>query len=324
MQERLALSIVCPAYQEEDVLPLFHERLAAVVTQLEREFTVEIIYVDDGSTDGTVGVLRELARRDPRVGYLSLSRNFGHQAALTAGLEHARGDLIVSLDSDLQHPPEVIPQLIECWREGHEVVLTERIDSGDAGWFKRLSSRAYYRVLNRLSEATIKPAAADFRLLSRPALDALLKLRESNRFLRGLVSWIGFRPGCVRFQAAPRAAGRSRYTLRRMLRLACDGLLSFSLAPLWLPTWLGLAAFAAAGVDLLAVALRLLWGGPINWTGQATLLAVLLTGGSTLFSLGILGAYLGRVFEQVKRRPLYLVREQSPQLAPPQQTRDAA
>jgi dolichol-phosphate mannosyltransferase len=324
MQERLRLSIVCPAYQEGEVLPLFHQRLAPVVAELRREFTVEVIYVDDGSTDGTLAVLRELARREPHVHYLSLSRNFGHQAALSAGLEHATGDLIVSLDSDLQHPPEVIPRLIECWRQGHDVVLTERLDSTDVGWFKRVSSRAFYRVLNRLSEAPIRPAAADFRLMSRPALDALLRLRESNRFLRGLVNWIGFRPGCVSFQAAPRAAGRSRYTLRRMLRLASDGLLSFSQAPLWLPAWLGVVAFAAAGIDLLAVAVRLLSGVPINWTGEATLLAILLVGGCTLVSLGIQGAYLGRVFEQVKQRPLYLVRERSLPATGEQARQDAA
>jgi dolichol-phosphate mannosyltransferase len=306
------VTVVCPAYQEEAVLPAFHARLAAVLDRLGADYTVEVLYVDDGSTDGTLEVLRRLASADARVRYLSLSRNFGHQAALTAGLEHAAGEVVVSMDSDLQHPPEVIPTLLARWRQGYDIVVTERHDAVDTGMFKKVSSRGFYWLLSRLSDTPVRPAASDFRLLSRPALAALLRLRESHRFLRGMVDWLGFRVATVPFQAAPRAAGQSRYTLRRMLRLAADGLLSFSRVPLRLPLYAGAASLALGMAQAVTLAVLALMGREVAWLLHAVLLAVLLVGGCLLIGEGMLGEYLARVFEQVKQRPLYLVKESSP------------
>jgi dolichol-phosphate mannosyltransferase len=311
-EKSLTLSIVCPAYREEEVLPVFHARLSAALQPLAGDYRIEILYVDDGSTDGTLCVLRELAAADLRVRYLSLSRNFGHQAALTAGLEHARGDVVVSLDADLQHPPDLIPLLVERWRTGYDIVLTERRDSEELGWFKRFTSRQFYRLLRWLSDTEVRPACADFRLLSRTALDALLSLHETHRFLRGMVNWLGFRVTSLPYQAAPRAAGRSSYTLRRMLRLAGDGMLSFSRLPLQLPVLAGLGSLGLGLLYALGLVLGALLAGVAFWPVHLLLVVVLVLGGLVLCSVGIVGEYVGRIFEQVKQRPIYLLKECSP------------
>jgi len=304
------LSVVCPAYQEEEVLPRFHAALTPVLDALAADYEIEVVYVDDGSADGTLGVLRRLAVEDSRVRHLSLSRNFGHQAALTAGLEHATGEVIVSMDSDLQHPPALLPALIERWKQGYDVVLTERIDSSDLTRFKRVTSRGFYWVLSRISEIEAHPAASDFRLLSRPALDALLSLRESHRYLRGMVNWVGFRMTKVPFQAAPRAAGQSSYTLRRMIRLASDGLLSFSTLPLRMPLFPGVASIGLGLLYGTGTLLTALIAGSLSlWPVHLLLSVMLFLGGLILFSLGVLGEYVGRIFEQVKQRPVYLLKE---------------
>lgn len=311
-EPRSLVSVVCPAFQEEEVLPLFHRELAEVLDTLEDEYRFEVVYVDDGSRDGTLDALRALAAGDRRVRYLSLSRNFGHQAALTAGLEHARGDAVISMDADLQHPPAVLPRLLERWRAGYEVVITVRDDDDRLGWFKRFSSHAFYRVLSALSATEIRVAASDFRLTSRRALQALLQLREQHRFLRGMVQWVGFPATEIAFAPDARRAGQSKYTLRRMLRLAGDGFYSFSLLPLRLPFYLGalvlLAGLAHAGWFVA----RLLGGAaPALATHYPTFLGELV-GGGMLVGLGVLGEYVGRIYEQVKGRPLYLVKEASP------------
>ena len=303
------LSIVCPAYQEEEVLPRFHAALAPVLDGLAKNYQVEVIYVDDGSADGTLVALRRLAATDARVRYLSLSRNFGHQAALTAGLEHAVGEVVLSMDSDLQHPPELIPELLECWKQGYDVVLTERIDSADLTWFKRVSSHGFYWVLSRIGEIEAQAGASDFRLLSRPALDALLSLKESHRFLRGMVKWLGFRNTKVLFQANPRAGGRSSYTLRRMVRLALDGLLSFSSLPLRMPIFPGIASIVAGLLYGTGTAIAGLFGGLALWPVHLLISVMLGMGGMILFCMGVLGEYTGRIFEQVKQRPAYLLKE---------------
>lgn len=308
---KLKLSIVCPAYEEEPALPIFHQELIRVVGELEEDFEIEVLYVDDGSKDGTLGVLRRLARSDARIRYLSLSRNFGHQAALTAGLEHAQGDVIVTLDSDLQHPPQLIPKLIDCWRQGAEVVLTIRQDEPSLGWFKRLSSRWFYKVMRWLGDTETRPAAADFRLMSRKAVDGLLRLREAHRFLRGMVQWLGFTTTEVPYQPSSRVAGKSKYTLRNMSRLACDALFSFSRVPLRLAIFLGLFATVAGLFLTLDVAVQGLVPA-LRGSNLATLtiLAALgLVGGAILGCLGIVGEYVGRIYEQVKDRPLYLLKE---------------
>jgi glycosyltransferase involved in cell wall biosynthesis len=317
------LSIVCPAFEEQEVLPRFHAELSAALAPLEDEYDIEILYVDDGSRDGTLAYLRQLTQRDPRVRYLSFSRNFGQQAALTAGMEHARGDAVITLDSDLQHPPQLIPTLLEQWRKGHDVVLTFRADDPRLSYFKRLSSRAFNRVMRWLSETPVSSAASDYRLLSRKAVDALRRLPEKHRFLRGMVNWLGFSTTTVAFQPASRGAGATKYTLRRLLALAVDAMLSFSKLPLRLSLLLGaLLALLGAGHGTLLLGHALL-DGSIGGT-QVVLAALFLVGGAILCSLGIVGEYVGRIYEQVKGRPLYLVKEASPELLALPMERDAS
>lgn len=317
MEARLLLSIVCPAFQEEEVLPLFHAALTTVLGSLDAEFDIEIIYVDDGSHDGTLAVIKQLAAQDARIAYLSLSRNFGHQAALTAGLEHARGDVVISMDSDLQHPPAVIPKLLDKWRQGHDVVLTIRDEDRRLGWLKRLTSRLFYQIMAKLSDIDIRMAASDFRLLSRKALDGLLRLTERHRFLRGMVQWLGFPAAEVRFQPDRRHAGQSKYNLHRMLNLAGDALFSFSMVPVRVALYLGLIA-VLSGLGLSGwLLIRLVVG--IETPGWLVLLASThVLGGAMLSCLGVVGEYVGRTFEQVKGRPLYVLKESSRDCRPKQ------
>jgi glycosyltransferase involved in cell wall biosynthesis len=306
------LSIVCPAYEEEEVLPRFHAEMCAVLATLKREYEIEIIYVDDGSRDGTLQILRDLAAADVRVRYLSLSRNFGHQAALTAGLEHAGGDVVVSMDSDLQHPPELIPALLDKWKEGYEVVLTVREDDPRVGRFKVWTSRIFYQVMKVLSDTEVRMSASDFRLMSAKAVNALMQLPETHRFLRGMVNWVGFPTTALSFHPAGRGGGVSKYTVRRMANFAIDALLSFSKAPLRLSLFLG-AAVLCLGMCFAAFALGealLFTTSDAGW--HAVLVAVLVLGGCILCSLGLVGEYVGRVYDQVKARPLYVLKETSP------------
>jgi dolichol-phosphate mannosyltransferase len=308
------LSIVCPAFEEEEVLPHFHAELCAVLAPLETEYDIEILYIDDGSRDGTLDYVRNLAATDPRVRYLSFSRNFGQQAALTAGMEHATGDVVITLDSDLQHPPDLIPALLEQWRKGHDIVLTFREDDPRLSYFKRLSSSAFNTVMRWLSDTPVSSAASDYRLLSRKAVEGLMRLREKHRFLRGMVNWLGFRKTTVAFHPASRGAGVTKYTLRRMTALAVDAMLSFSKLPLRLSLLLGLVC-VVLGCGHAAVALaRALFGADIGGS-QVVLIALCLIGGAILCSLGIVGEYVGRIYEQVKERPSYLLKEASPELS---------
>jgi dolichol-phosphate mannosyltransferase len=266
--------------------------------------------VDDGSRDGTLAVLRRLAATDSRVRYLSLSRNFGNQAALTAGLEHAAGDAVVTMDSDLQHPPALIPILVEKWRAGFDVVLTVRADGSDRtqNWLKRNASMLFHNLLRRWSNLDVRPGASDFRLLSRRAVDSLLRLGETHRYVRGLVQWLGFPEAAVPFETAPRYSGTSRYTLSRLVRLAIDGLLSFSRVPLRLAIGGGLAAIALSFAVCTSVVLA--HGG--NPVMAALLLAIHVVGGSVLAAVSVVGAYVVRIFEESKGRPLYVLKESWP------------
>jgi dolichol-phosphate mannosyltransferase len=311
---RYKLSIVCPAFEEAEVLPHFHAELRAALTPLDGDYDIEILYIDDGSRDGTLAYLRYLADGDPRIRYLSFSRNFGQQAALTAGMEHTRGDVVITLDSDLQHPPNLIPALLEEWRKGHDVVLTFREDDPRLSYFKRLSSRAFNTVMRWLSDTPVSSAASDYRLLSRKAVDALLRLQEKHRFLRGMVNWLGFRTTTVAFHPDSRGAGATKYTLRRMMGLAIDAMLSFSKLPLRLSLMLGLLLVVLGGGFGAVLLGRSLLGGDIGGS-QLVLIALFLIGGAILCSLGIVGEYVGRIYEQVKGRPLYLLKETSPELS---------
>lgn len=304
------LSIVIPAYNEMECLETVHDRLSEVLSKIGE--TYEILFVDDGSQDGTFEAIRNLSQKDARVRGLRFSRNFGHQAAISAGLENARGAAVVTMDADLQHPPEILPELIAQWREGFEVVYTVRNETRGAGIRKNLTSSLFYRLINALSPLRIVPGAADFRLLDRKAVDALNRMPEKTRFFRGMVPWIGFRQTEVRFDAPERFAGETKYSFRKMLRFAAHGILSQSAIPLRFATIFG------AVVVLIGV----LYGLYVVWTfftkpagyqaGWASIvLFMLLIGGTQIFFMGIIGEYLARVFEEVKNRPLYLIAEET-------------
>jgi len=321
------LSVVIPAYNEKDnIAPL----AAAIGEVLPRGMTRELIFVNDGSSDGSLETLRALAASDPSVRYLSFSRNFGHQAALRAGIEAARGECTVMMDGDFQHPPALIPELIAAYRRGFDIVQTRRLDDEApagggsakrgkrASLGKRLSSRLFYSLVNALSDTKIEPGTADFRLLSRRAREAVLALREHNLFLRGALPWIGLPTAIIDYVPAERRSGVSKYSLSKMFSLALDGITSFSTRPLRLTSFAGLlisgAGFAYA---LYALAVRLFTDRAVEgWT--SLLISVLIIGGIQLLSLGILGEYLGKLFLEAKGRPHYIVAEATP--IPPSNT----
>jgi len=302
----LTLSVVVPVFNEADSIRPLWDRLRPV---LEGIGTFEVIFVDDGSHDATFGLVRGLHQAEPRVRGLSLSSNFGHQVALLAGLRKAAGQLVITMDGDLQHPPELIPRLIEKQREGYDIVNTRRLDARDTGPFKRGTSRLFYRIMNHLSDVPIEPAAADFRLMTRATVDAFLRIPERDRFTRGLIRWMGFRQTLIDYQAEPRSFGRSKYTLGRMIRFGLDGITSFSSRPLRLSFYAGLVLASGGllyGVYAVAVFAR---GGTIQgWT--SILLTLLIIGGAILITLGIIGEYIARIFNEVKGRPLYFVRDE--------------
>lgn len=304
----MLISIVVPCYNEEPVLRETHRRLSEVAAQL-RQARCELIYVNDGSRDRTSDILCELQVECADVRVIGLSRNFGHQVAVTAGLENAAGDAVVVIDADLQDPPEVIPEMVGRWLDGYDVVYGLRTDRPGETRFKLWTARIFYRLLNRASKIQIPLDVGDFRLMSRRAVDALLKMPERDRFLRGMISWVGFRQVAVLYERAPRFAGESKYPLVKMLRFAVDGILSFSFAPLRLAIWTGFAAMGVAFAGIFyAVLLRLYTD---DWVrGWASLfVAVLFLGGVQLVCLGIIGEYIGRIYGEVKKRPLYFVQE---------------
>lgn len=307
----MRLSVVIPCFNEAQVLPKTYERLAAVLDEAG-ETDREVIFVDDGSSDETFRVLCDLQKKHDDVRVLGLSRNFGHQMAVTAGLEEASGDATVIIDADLQDPPEVIGEMLAKWGEGFQVVYGVRDSRAGETRFKLLTAKLFYRLINRLSDTPIPSDTGDFRLLDRSVVDALMEMPERDRFLRGMVSWIGFRQCGVHYRREPRAAGRSKYPFAKMLRFAADGILSFSIVPLKLAIWVGFAAIgiAFAGI-ILAVLERVYNLYDINiGRGWASLfIAVLFMGGVQLLTLGIIGEYLGRIYIEVKRRPLYVVRD---------------
>jgi polyisoprenyl-phosphate glycosyltransferase len=298
------LSVVAPLFEEEDAVREFHRRVSAALDGLE----YEIVLVDDGSKDGTPQLLREIADRDHRVRLITLSRNFGHQAALTAGLDHARGDVVVMIDADLQDPPELIPRLLDEWRQGSDVVYAVRRQRAGETRTKLITARWFYRLFSRLAQIEFEQNAGDFRLLDRAALDALGSMRERARFLRGMSVWVGFTQTAVPYERDPRLAGETKYAMRKMVRFSFDAITSFSNVPLQIATLLGFTFAVIAFVGIPVAVLMKILG--LYVSGIATvLLAVLLLGGVQLIAIGIIGEYLGRVYDEVKRRPLYLVRD---------------
>jgi glycosyltransferase involved in cell wall biosynthesis len=302
------LSVVVPCHNEEPVLRETHRRLIEVLQRLPG-MSYEVIYIDDGSRDATAQIMRELQSTDANVRGVLLSRNFGHQIAVTAGIEHARGDAVVLIDADLQDPPEIILEFVARWRQGFEVAYGVRTQREGETHFKRWSASVFYRLLNRLSDVAILLDTGDFRLMDRRVVDTLIAMPERDRFVRGMVSWVGFRQAAVGYRRAARLAGESKYPFWKMVRFATDGILSFSQTPLRIAIWMG---FAVSALSLLGIAyavmMRLLTS---IWVPGWTLLfiAVLFLGGVQLISLGIIGEYVGRIYGETKRRPLYIAQE---------------
>lgn len=312
---RRLLSIVVPVHDEEKNIPVLLDALCVVLTDEDLDF--EVVIVDDGSTDRTVEVALAECRERPWLGVVELSRNFGHQAALLAGMRAARGDAVITMDGDLQHPPELIPQLVERWREGFDVVSTRRIEpSEDVAALKTLTSRAFYALLRWNSSIDIEPGMADFRLVDRVALDHLLSTNESVLFFRGLALWIGFRQVTVDYAPGPRHAGSSSYGWYRMLRLARDGMLSFSARPLYWAFAFGLVvAMLSISYGLYAVFVRIVHQSAIpGWASLAVLISFLF--GLLFVLLGLMGAYLAAIHTELKGRPRYIVRRYEPSRAP--------
>jgi glycosyltransferase involved in cell wall biosynthesis len=306
MPEQPELSVVIPAFNEESNVALMHERLVAALD--EEVDGLEILYVDDGSADATWECVQALAAEDPRVRGLRFARNFGHQAALTAGVDAARGTAVVIIDGDLQDPPEVIPEMVARWREGFEVVYGQREEREGETWFKLLTAKAFYRILRGITHIEIPVDTGDFRLMGPRAVEAFRALPERNRFIRGLVSWIGFPQTAVRYKRQARQVGETKFPVRKMLRFALDGITSFSFFPLRLATWTGFAVSLFAFLYIVVVLILKAVG--VSWLGYTSLMAsILFLGGVQLLMIGIMGEYLARIFEEVKRRPLYLVGE---------------
>ena len=301
------ISVVVPVFNEEEIIDLFYERAKSVLGGMH-ELSWEIVFVDDGSSDGSYTKLSALASRDPNVKVLKFSRNFGHQIAITAGVDEARGDCVVVIDSDLQDPPEVIPSMVEQWRQGYDVVYGVRSEREGETAMKLMTASMFYRLLGRLTNVQIPANVGDFRLMSRRVVDQLKLLREKDRFVRGLVSWVGFNQTGVTYHREARQAGVTKYPLRKMIKFAFDGITSFSTAPLKLATWTGYLAALAAVLYLISVFVQRALG--ITVEGWATIMvAMLFLGSVQLICLGILGEYLGRIFNEVMPRPMYVVQE---------------
>ncbi len=317
------VDIIVPVYNEEECLPDFHRQLRQVIDSLPCDFRIR--YIDDGSTDCTPDVLASLAGQDSRVSALQLSRNFGHQAALTAGLDRADADYVITMDGDGQHPPALIPEMLKLAESGYDLVLTQRIEQDGLPRFKRRTSNLFYSLINRVGDTNILPGGADFRLLSRPVVESLRKMPEYHRFLRGMVAWMGFRSVILPFEQPRRLGGRSKYSLRKMLRLATDAIFSFSLVPLWIGISVGALFLVLALAEAVYVLSFWITGNTSHLApGWSSLMFVLLiVGGSLMVSLGFTGIYIGYIFQEVKRRPVYLVRGEIDATPPPVEPHDA-
>ena len=308
-KSKLSIDLVIPVYNEEGVVEQTFVDVCKVIDALPHKFT--IYYIDDGSQDGTVASLKALAQKDKRVVVLELSRNFGHQIALTAGLDAAQGDFVISMDADGQHPPELIPEMIAMFQQGYDIVQAQRIEDKRSLSFKQITSSGFYSLINRISGTRIAPGAADFRGLSRQAVDALKAMPEFHRFLRGMISWIGYKSVILPYHETARVAGSSKYSLGKMFRLAMDAIFSFSLMPLYIGISAGLGFIILAIVQNVYV--LYLWFTHQNdkiVPGWSSLMAILLiASGIIMILLGFVGVYVGYIFQEVKRRPVYLLKK---------------
>lgn len=312
MQSKLRVAIVIPIYNESGVVEQFHAHICAAVGELPYQFT--FYYIDDGSNDGTEKTLDTFTIKDPRVRVITLSRNFGHQAALSAGLDRAEGDVIISMDGDGQHPPEMISQMLNLIEQGYDIVQTQRMDEAQPASFKKWTSGLFYRLINVVSGTRILPGAADFRALTRRAVDAIKSMPEYHRFLRGMVAWIGFPMVILPYQPAERISGQSKYSFRKMLSLAVNAIFSFSLVPLYIGLSAGGAFLLLALLEAIYVLSFWVTGHTSNLApGWSSLMFVLLVvGGTQMILLGFIGVYVGFIFQEAKRRPIYLIKGEKP------------
>jgi len=304
---KITYSIIAPIYNELDNLPVLYRRVKEVMDSTREPW--ELILVDDGSTDGSTEIIRGLAKKDKQIRPIIFARNFGHQIAITAGWDHARGDAVVIIDADLQDPPELILEMAQKWKEGNEVVFAVRAEREGESWFKLWTASLFYRIIYRITDVKIPLDTGDFRLMDRKVVNVLKQMRERHRFPRGMSAWVGFKQVGVEYKRAARVAGETKYPFRKMFRLAINAVTSFSYFPLQVATFFG---FISAGVAALAipVVVYMRITGSQAFFGQATtLIAVLFLGGVQLISLGILGEYIGRLYDEAKGRPLYIIRE---------------
>ena len=308
LNDKKLISIIVPCFNEEEVINETYKRLTDFC-QSQKNFDMEIIFVDDGSKDQTSRLIKKFTDKSKYVKSIFLARNFGHQIAVTAGIESSKGDAVVIIDSDLQDPPEVINQMIIKWQEGFDVIYGQRIDRKGESFFKRLTAKVFYRFLNLLSDVDIPLDTGDFRLISKEVVNSLKQMPEKDRFLRGMISWVGFRQIALPYHREERFAGKSKYPLRKMIRFATDGILSFSTKPLQFSIAIGMiSAFVSLLVILYALFIRIFTNTWVTgWT--AIMIAILFIGGVQLLSIGILGSYIGRIYNEAKNRPLYLVRQ---------------
>jgi glycosyltransferase involved in cell wall biosynthesis len=311
LPELIDVDLVIPVYNEEAVLITFHQNLLSELDKLPYHFW--IYYVNDGSRDRTQEYLEQLAASDPHVKPINLSKNFGHQAALTAGIEQTQSEVVICLDGDGQHPPALIPQMIDLYLQGYDLVLTERMDDQKTT-FKKISSSIFYWVINLLGDTKITPGSADFRLMSRQVVDTLKRMPEYHRFLRGMIAWIGYKSIILPFTPSLRIAGETKYTFRKMLGLALDAIFSFSLVPLQIGLAAGLFFFFLAFLEVIYVLSLWIGGNRLSLApGWSSLMFVILcVGGFLMINLGVIGAYIGFIYQEVKRRPIYLIRSEHP------------
>lgn len=300
-------SVVAPCYNEEQSLPELYRRIKEVMDQTGESW--ELVLVNDGSADRTAELMRELNAADSRVHYIDFARNFGHQIAVTAGMDYAQGDAVVLIDADLQDPPELILEMVKKWNEGYQVVYAIRKERKGESWFKLFTAKAFYRLIYRITDVEIPLDTGDFRLMDRKVVEAMKQMKEKHRFIRGMTSWVGFKQSGVEYVRQERFAGETKYPIRKMLRFAMNAITGFSYLPLQLATYLGFITAGLSAVGVIAVFIARLSGSQAFFGQATTLVMVLFLGGVQLISLGIIGEYLGRIYDEVKDRPMYVVNE---------------
>ncbi|MGB4592725.1 MAG: glycosyltransferase family 2 protein [Coriobacteriia bacterium] len=307
MSDTTLHSVVVPVYNEVEGIAAFHARCSAAMSAIGDGY--EIVYVDDGSRDGSWEALTAISATDPHVRLVRFSRNFGHQTAISAGIEYASGDTVSVIDADLQDPPEVIAEFVQRWREGADIAYGVRSERKGESWFKRTSASAFYRLLRGLSDVEIPVDVGDFRLMSRQAANALISMPEHDRFVRGMVAWVGFESVPVEYVREPRVTGETKYPLRKMVRFALDGIMAFSVRPIRIAIWLGVFVSVVAFITAIVLVVLRLAGDRVVQGWTSTMVLMLLLSGVQLITIGALGEYISRIYTEVRRRPLYLTRE---------------